>query len=78
MCEFYEADIKRPEMASDATLRDYFAAKFMQEFVQIQTGFMTTNHLLKKLMRWQTQCSKLANKHCVFIPTSEYTEQCRS
>nr|DAV83184.1 MAG TPA: hypothetical protein [Caudoviricetes sp.] len=26
----------------------------------------------------QTQCSKLANKHCVFIPTSEYTEQCRS
>ncbi|HEI3617844.1 TPA: hypothetical protein SI403_000680 [Escherichia coli] len=30
MCEFYEADIKRPEMASDATLRDYFAAKFMQ------------------------------------------------
>lgn len=25
-----ESDIKRPEMASDATLRDYFAAKFMQ------------------------------------------------
>ena len=33
MCEFYEADIKRPEMASDATLRDYFAAKAMQAMI---------------------------------------------
>ncbi len=33
MCEFYEADIKRPEMASDATLRDYFAAKAMAAIV---------------------------------------------
>jgi hypothetical protein len=34
MCEFYEADIKRPEMASDATLRDYFAAKAMAAIVR--------------------------------------------
>lgn len=33
MCEFYEADIKRPEMASDATLRDYFAANAMQAMI---------------------------------------------
>ena len=34
MCEFYEEDIKRPEMASDATLRDYFAAKAMAAIVR--------------------------------------------
>lgn len=38
MCEFYEADIKRPEMASDATLRDYFAAKAMAAIVRRWDG----------------------------------------
>lgn len=38
MCEFYEADIKRPEMASDATLRDYFAAKTMAAIVRRWDG----------------------------------------
>ncbi len=38
MCEFYEADIKRPEMASDATLRDYFAAKAMAAIVRSWDG----------------------------------------
>ncbi|EOB3228680.1 hypothetical protein LEZ98_14985 [Escherichia coli] len=38
MCEFYEEDIKRPEMASDATLRDYFAAKAMAAIVRRWDG----------------------------------------
>ena len=38
MCESYEADIKRPEMASDATLRDYFAAKAMAAIVRRWDG----------------------------------------
>ncbi|QMC57208.1 hypothetical protein HVZ72_07560 [Escherichia coli] len=38
MCEFYEADIKRPEMASGATLRDYFAAKAMAAIVRRWDG----------------------------------------
>ncbi|EBN9190866.1 hypothetical protein D3E08_21175 [Salmonella enterica] len=38
MCEVYEADIKRPEMASDATLRDYFAAKAMAAIVRRWDG----------------------------------------
>lgn len=38
MCEFYEADIKRPEMASNATLRDYFAAKAMAAIVRRWDG----------------------------------------
>ncbi|MGY0364000.1 hypothetical protein [Shigella boydii] len=38
MCEFYEADIKRQEMASDATLRDYFAAKAMAAIVRRWDG----------------------------------------
>lgn len=38
MCEFYEADIKRSEMASDATLRDYFAAKAMAAIVRRWDG----------------------------------------
>lgn len=38
MCEFYEADIKRPEMVSDATLRDYFAAKAMAAIVRRWDG----------------------------------------
>lgn len=38
MCEFYEADIKHPEMASDATLRDYFAAKAMAAIVRRWDG----------------------------------------
>ena len=38
MCEFYEADIKRPEMASDATLRDYVAAKAMAAIVRRWDG----------------------------------------
>ncbi|HDQ1147078.1 TPA: hypothetical protein P7U28_002387 [Escherichia coli] len=33
MCEIYEADIQHPEMASDATLRDYFAANAMQAII---------------------------------------------
>ncbi|EEW2202078.1 hypothetical protein D9H39_22145 [Escherichia coli] len=39
MCEFYEEDIKRPEMASDATLRDYFAAKAMAAIVRRWDGY---------------------------------------
>lgn len=31
--EFIDYDFKRQEMASDATLRDYFAAKAMQGFL---------------------------------------------
>lgn len=31
--EFIDYDIKRQEMASDATLRDYFAAKAMQAII---------------------------------------------
>nr|ELB9743643.1 hypothetical protein [Escherichia coli] len=38
MCEVYEAYIKRPEMASDATLRDYFAAKAMAAIVRRWDG----------------------------------------
>ncbi|EEW2159285.1 hypothetical protein D9D58_01995 [Escherichia coli] len=38
MCEFYEEDIKRQEMASDATLRDYFAAKAMAAIVRRWDG----------------------------------------
>lgn len=38
MCEFYEADIKRPEMASDETLRDYFAANAMAAIVRRWDG----------------------------------------
>ncbi|RDO50363.1 hypothetical protein C4A74_01055 [Escherichia coli] len=38
MCEFYEAHIKRPEIASDATLRDYFAAKAMAAIVRRWDG----------------------------------------
>lgn len=31
--EFIDYDVKRQEMASDATLRDYFAAKAMQSLL---------------------------------------------
>lgn len=45
------------------TLRDYFAAKFMQGVVQTQTSFTTLSHLLKKHTLWQTQCSAPGRHH---------------
>ena len=33
--EFIDYDVKRQEMASDATLRDYFAAKAMAAIISI-------------------------------------------
>lgn len=48
MSDFYEnySDSKRQEMASDATLRDYFAAKAMQAFI---TGAMSDGTPLRTM-----------------------------